>query len=227
MPSPGSAKLASIPVLALLRDSAELLTLPALVAVVIAAVVGGRVPRLLAAGAAAWVAIVAVMTVAGYAGNPRYLVAAAAVAAALAGIGATARFPRAGAAVLVAAVLAFTAGDLSDQVSELGSRADASAEFDGVLAAAGGKDALLRCSRIRTSNRARSLVAWRLDLPMRDLDAAPVRPAVVIRSKWFYGLGLEPPRDPGYQTLTTTPYWQIVAACGRAPQVEPSVSLSR
>ena len=32
-------------------------------------------------------AIVALMTTAGYAGNPRYLVAAAAVAAALAGVG--------------------------------------------------------------------------------------------------------------------------------------------
>jgi hypothetical protein len=123
-----------------------------------------------------------------------------------------------GAAILVAAVLATTAGTLSDQSSEVSSRADAAGEFAGVLAAAGGRDALLRCSRIRTSNRARSFIAWHLDLPMRDLDASPVRPAVVIRAKWFYGQGLEPPLDPGYRIRATAPYWQIAAACGPAPQ---------
>ncbi len=110
----------------------------------------------------------------------------------------TCRRPRfaaaAGALVLVAAVLAVTAGDLRTQVRELDSRAAASSAFAGALAQAGGEEALERCSRIRTSTRARSLVAWRLDLPLRDLDARPVRPAVVIRAKWFYGQGLEPPR---------------------------------
>jgi hypothetical protein len=175
------------------------------------------------------------MTTAGYAGNPRYLVAAAAVGAALAGAGAVraaslalrqvtgsaSRVPGdvIGAVVLVAAVLAVTAGDLRTQSRELSSRAAAAGAFDGVVARAGGRDALVRCSRIRTSSRARSLVAWRLDLPLRDLDAHPERPAVVIRAKWFYGQGLEPPRDPGYRTVVTTPYWQIVAACGPAPQL--------
>jgi hypothetical protein len=44
----------------------------------------------------------------------------------------------------------------------------------------------------------------------------------VIRAKWFYGDGLEPPLASGYRALVTTPYWQIVAACGRAPQVDPA-----
>ena len=38
---------------------------------------------------------------------------------------------------------------------------------------------------------------------MRDLDATPIKPAVVIRTKWFYGQGLEPPLEPGYETLVT------------------------
>jgi hypothetical protein len=228
IPSPGSARLASIPVLALLGDTATLFTIPALAAALVAAWLGGHTARLLAAGAAAWVAIVAVMTVAGYAGNPRYLVAAAALGAALAGVGAvraaTAIADRRlaapiGATVLVAAVLALTLGNLRDQSSELASRAEAAGAFAGALTAAGGRDALVRCSRIRTSSRARSLVAWRLDLPLRDLDARPERPAVVIRAKWFYGQGLEPPAAAGYRTLVTTPYWQIVAACGPAPQL--------
>jgi hypothetical protein len=124
-----------------------------------------------------------------------------------------------GALALVAAVLAVTAGDLRVQSRELSSRAAAAGAFDGILARAGGRDALTRCSRIRTSTRARSLIAWRLDLPLRDLDARPSRPAVVIRAKWFYGQGLEPARDPGYRTLVSSPYWQIVAACGPASQL--------
>ena len=71
--------------LALLWDTATLFTIPAVIAAAFAA---GRDARWIAAGAAAWVAIVAIMTVAGYAGNPRYLVAAAALGAVLAGVGA-------------------------------------------------------------------------------------------------------------------------------------------
>ena len=77
----------TIPALAVLGDTATICTLPA-VAAVLAAVLGGPLARRIFAAAAAWVVIVAVMTVAGYAGNPRYLVAAAALGAALAGAGA-------------------------------------------------------------------------------------------------------------------------------------------
>ena len=175
---------------------------------------GGRTRGWLAAGAAAWVAIVAVMTIAGYAGNPRYLVAAAAARRRARRRGSGPRRERAGRAraprarplaarsgppSLVAAVLAITAGDLRDQFRSSLARAEAAAASTACSPQPGGADALLRCSRIRTSIRARSLVAWRLDLPLRDLDARPVRPAVVIRAKWFYGHGLEPPRQPGYR----------------------------
>ena len=211
-----SAKNASIPALAVLVDMAEVLTIPALIAAVIAVVAGGPLGRRVAVAAAAWVVVVAAMTLAGYAGNPRYLVAAAALGAALAGAGAVRAAGAAGAAILVAAVLATTFGTLRDQASDVADRADSAAAFDGVVAAAGGREALVRCSRIRTSSSARTLVAWRLDLPLRDLDATPFRPAVVIRARWFYGGDLEPPRTPGYRTLATTPDWQIVAACGPA-----------
>ena len=211
---------------------------------------GGPLTRRIFIAAAAWVVLVAVMTAAGYAGNPRYLVAAAALGAALAGAGAVLLATRAaarltgrdganagdddapdaraaasrgpawaaplGALVLVVAVLLTTGGTLRDQWTELGARAAAADAFDPVIEQAGGRDALVACSRIRTSARARSLVAWRLDLPMRDLDATPEPPAVIIRSKWFYGQGLEPASQPGFEPLVTTPRWQIVTACGPA-----------
>ena len=211
--SPESAKNASIPALAVLADMADVLTLPALVAAVIAVVAGGPLARWIAAAAAGWIVVVAAMTLAGYAGNPRYLVAAAALGAALAGAGAVRAAGAVGAAILVVAVFATTVGTLRDQVSDLADRADSANAFDGVIAAAGGRDPLVRCARIRTSASARTLVAWRLDLPLREIDATPFRPAVVIRARWFYGAGLEPPRTPGYRTLATAPDWQVIAAC--------------
>ena len=226
VPSPGSAKLADIPVLALLWDTATLFTIPAVIAAAFAA---GRDARWIAAGAAAWVAIVAVMTVAGYAGNPRYLVAAAALGAALAGVGAV----RAATALRVRrARSAPPSSSPPSSPSPSATSATRSASstpaprpptaFDGVLAKAGGKDALLDCSRIRTSNRARSLVAFKLDLPMRDLDATPDQ----ARGRDPREVVLRPgPRaaasTPATARSSTEPFWQIVAACGRAPQVEP------
>lgn len=258
VPSPGSAKLADAPFFAVLGDTATICTLPAVLAALLAAALGGPLARRIFAAAAAWVLLVAVMTVAGYAGNPRYLVAAAALGAALAGAGAVRLATRAaeamtarrardegepgapvaaggspgatawaaplGAVALVALILVVTGGTLRDQWTELGARAEAADAFDPLIARAGGRDALVECSRIRTSARARSLVAWRLDLPMRDLDATPERPAVIIRSKWFYGEGLEPPSAPGYRPLATAERWQIVADCGPAPQLDVSSS---
>ncbi len=134
---------------------------------------------------------------------------------------ATAIAPRAapiGAAVLVVAVLVATSGTLRSQWREVSARAASAAAFDGVIARAGGKAALARCARFRTSPSARSLVAWRLDLPMRDLDARAAPPAVAIQANWFYGRGFEPAVDSRFRSLIKTPYWAIATACGPAPQ---------
>jgi hypothetical protein len=86
--SPQSAVNADVPALEVLLDFADLLTLPVALAAVVGAVVGGRTARRLAVAMLAWVFIVAAMAQAGYAGNPRYNVAAAAVGCVLAGVGA-------------------------------------------------------------------------------------------------------------------------------------------
>jgi hypothetical protein len=260
-PSPGSAGLESVPALALLKDTVDMMTWPALVAAALAtilgaravtrgpvaardsgdpasarglitrffagrpgdpAVAGGRIIRFLAAGALTWVAIVAVMTQAGYAGNPRYLVAAAAVGCALAGVGAVspARAARGGAplgaAVLLAAVLAASVGTLEDQFDQLRVRPRAADSFDGVIAAAGGRDALLRCGPLRSGIGSRSFVAWKLDIPMSGLGGRPSAPGIVIRSRSFYGNALEPPLKPGHHVLAQDFHWQVVSlGCAR------------
>jgi hypothetical protein len=222
-PSPGSAALASVPALALLKDTVDMLTWPALAAAALAVIMGdraapgyGRTIRVLAAGALAWVAIVAVMTQAGYAGNPRYLVAAAAIGCALAGVGAVslARAARGGAplgaAVLLAAVLAASIGTLDDQREQLSLRPRAADSFDRVIAAAGGRDALLRCGPLRSGTGSRSYVAWKLDVPIRGLGGRPRGPGVVIRSRSWYGGALEPALKPGHRVLAQDFHWQVV-----------------
>jgi hypothetical protein len=171
------------PGLSVLGDAAAFLTVPALLAAVAAVLLpGAGAPRVLAAGAAAWVALVAVMAQAGYAGNPRYLAAAAAVGCALAGAGAV-RLGRAmrlggaaGATVLVAAVALVTAGELRRQADEVGVRASRRAELPVLIAAAGGPGALTHCARVRTAQDMRPLVAWELGVPMAAIDLAPLEP---------------------------------------------------
>jgi hypothetical protein len=208
-----------VPALALVKDTIDMVTWPALAAAAFATVMAARATRAiraLAAGAVAWVLIVAVMTQAGYAGNPRYLVAAAAVACALAGVGAVglARAARGGgplgAAVLVAAVVAASAGTLGDQLDQLSLRPRAADSFEGVIAAAGGRDALLRCGPLRSGVGSRSFVAWKLDVPMRGLGGRPAAPGVVIRSRSFYGTALEPAMKP-QRVLAQDFHWQVVS----------------
>ena len=134
-----------------------------------------------------WVALVAVMTQAGYAGNPRYNVAAAAVGCVLAGVGvaAVARLPAdqrrracwSLAAALAAAVLAFTAGDLADQVDELGERADRRTELDALVDARAAPQRS-RVRPARTNQPMKAMLAWRLDVR----DGAPRRPAAAARA---------------------------------------------
>ena len=152
-PTTGSAQLARIPALAVLGDAAELLTLPALVAAAVAVATGGRSARPLAAGAAVWVVIVAVMTQAGYAGNPRYLVAAAAVGCVLAGVGAAAlaRTRWAAVSILVALVAVVTVTGIRGRLAEVEGRATLRHGLDTLVAQAGGPEALRACGTPRTS----------------------------------------------------------------------------
>ncbi len=85
--SVGSAALSDHPALTVLADAVRQLTVPAALAALAGVVLGPAAARWLGLGALAWVVEVAVMTALGYAGNPRYLDAAAAVGCALAGVG--------------------------------------------------------------------------------------------------------------------------------------------
>jgi hypothetical protein len=215
-PSIGSAALEDVPGLAVLADAVALLTVPATLAAVAGTISGGRLARSLAAAALAWIAIVAVMAQAGYAGNPRYLVAAMAFGCVLAGA-AVAVVPRhtgVVAAVLVAAVLAITADDLSDQVSDVGARADRREALPAMVAEAGGRDAIVDCAPVRTAPDVRPLVAWELDISMKGIDRPPEPPVALIRWRPHSGGPVEPAVPPGdFTLLGRAPYWEALGAC--------------
>ena len=116
-----------------------------------------------------------------------------------------------GAAILIAAVLAASLGTLDDQRSQLSQRPRAADSFDRVIAAAGGREALLRCGTLRSGTGSRSWVAWKLDVPMRGLGGRPRAPGIVIRSRSWYGSALEPALKPGHRVLAQDFHWQVVS----------------
>jgi len=147
-----------------------------------------RAPRtaVLAAGALAWIAIVAVMAVAGFAGLPRFMAPAAAVAGILGGVGlarllalAGGRGPqrRALPAVALAAVVASLALQLPPRGEQLREAARATARIGhshdrlrALARADGGRPALLRCGRLSTSDvLVRTALSWQLDVPLADV----------------------------------------------------------
>ncbi len=207
-PSAGSAALADVPFLAVLGDAVELLTIPAALALLLALATTAREDRRareLAGAALAYVGLVAAMTQLGYAGNPRYLVPAAAVGAALAGAGA-ARLTRPAAAVLVLAVALLEAGELRDRTREVGVRAETRAGLARLPRPA--------CPTVRTSVAQRSAVAWELDLPLSGgLDRPPRPPAAVLRAQPYAGGAPEPPTGPPFRVAARAPRWTLAVAC--------------
>jgi hypothetical protein len=117
-------------------------------AVLLAALLTPR--RTWAAAGFAWVALVAVMAQAGFAGNPRYLIPGLAALALAAATAARGRAWAVGA--LLAGTLAWTAGDLSDRVADLGRRDRIRASLE----AAGERDCLVRTGPDQRSAVARA-----------------------------------------------------------------------
>lgn len=212
-PSTGSAGLADFPFGAVLVDSVELLTVPAAIAVVIALYRSrSRAALGLAVAAGAYVLIVAVMTQAGYAGNPRYLVPAVALATALAASGA-ARLGAVACIVLVLSIAALGLGGLRDQTRAVGERADTRQGLGKLVSRRDARAAIDACPRVRTSTPQRSAVAWTLDRGLADLNRPPQAPAAVLRARPFGGGRLEPAVGAPFAAVAASPGWELATAC--------------
>jgi hypothetical protein len=173
------------------------------------------------------VALVTIMTQAGYAGNPRYNVVAAALGCVLAGVGVVALARRRGwawiaAAALAAGVLAFTAGDLSDQVDELRERAARRTQLDALVRAVGGSGAIDACAPARTNQPMKAMLAWRLDLGMERLADAPRAPAAIFSAPpGFRGEPRQPPVPRGFEPVAGNGDWALAVACAGGRELRP------
>jgi hypothetical protein len=221
-----SAGNADFPALAVLEDAVEMFTIPVVIAAAVALVWPRRPVRAvaspvawLAAAAVAWVVLVAVATQAGYAGNPRYLVPAAALAVVVAGVG-VARLrwiPVLGPVVLLGAIAAIQTGDLRDQTDRLGERARTRDELAQVIERAGGADRLRACAPVRTVASMRAPVAWQLDVPMSDIGGSPRSAAVLFRVRPSGDDALQPNLPPAdrarFRRAAREPRWELWTAC--------------
>ncbi|HVF77887.1 MAG TPA: hypothetical protein VNA28_06280 [Solirubrobacteraceae bacterium] len=145
-----------------------------------------RRARVLGAGALVLVAIVAAMTVAGFAGLPRFMAPAAAIIAVLGGAGLASMLAQRRATWVVALVvpaLAVTALTLPARVVDVPYDWRIAARIDGEhdrlrdVASSIGRERLLACGRLATSDvLARTALAWKLDVALSQVVSFGTRP---------------------------------------------------
>lgn len=144
-----------------------------------------RAARVLAAGALAWIAIVVAMTLLGFAGLPRFMAPAAAIVCVLggAGLATLAARPRAIQLALVVPLLAVTLLGLRGRINEVphawrsAARITESHDRLRVVVGAVGRDRLLHCGRLATSDAlVRTALAWSLGLPLAEVVSFGGRP---------------------------------------------------
>jgi hypothetical protein len=149
------------------------------------AALGDRRARVLAAAAVGWIAIVAAMTLSGFAGLPRFMAPAAALVAVLGGAGLAVLLarPRAWSVALAVPALVVTLAALPGRVAEVphawSSAARISDSHDRLreLANRVGRKRLLACGRLATSDvLVRTALAWELRVPLSHVVSFGRRP---------------------------------------------------
>jgi hypothetical protein len=192
-----------------------------------------RVTLALAAGAAAWLVLVAVMTELGYAGNSRYLAAPIALACVVGGVGLAwlvhaalrplaqrgrpARFALAAALAVVLVGLSIPAADeLAGDAREVATEARLDAALPAALARVGGRERALACGRPYATALQVPIVAWHLGVPTNRVGIDPRAPGVLFRGP----PRLQPPDAPapapnagGLRPLARVDGWTVSASC--------------
>jgi len=226
VPNPGQPALADFPVLASLREALALPLWPLWAGAIAAAMALPAARPALAAGLA-WIALVAVMAQAGFSGEPRYALPGAALVAIAGAAGLVAliqRFSAGGRAArdlvapaLVAAALVVAAApklaDLPDLRSSQAYQRGLAADLTSVIAAAGGREALLACGRPYVGELRGPLLAYHLDVEKRRVGFVPAPPGAVFRSKLNAGDDTEPASGPQFAPRARAGRWEVRAAC--------------
>ena len=207
VPNPGQPALAAVPALEVLKRFV-LMTPPV---VTVGLVLAIRRPVALAA--VAWVALVALMSQAGFAGEERYLLPAAAAACVAAGVAwASARGVR---LVLLAALalapLPLVAAEAADLRRDLADDAALRSGLEAAIADAGGAERL-RCGALAAGRYRFPLVAWHLDVPISAVGfTLGGREGTVLRSRLRRGEPLVP--APHGELAGRGGPWEIRSTC--------------
>ena len=190
IPNPGQPATAAVPALATLGAAAGVLFLP----LALAAAGGRGATALLALAGAGWIALVALMSQAGFSGEPRYLLPGAAllaVSGAAAVLRARRLLPLALAAV--AAMGAVRIADVADLGPRLHYQHELAADLERAIAAAGGRDAVLACGRPAVGRYRGTLLAYHLDVSKRAVRADGRPGAITFRSRLTERAAPSPP----------------------------------
>ncbi len=238
-PNPDSPAFADNPALEVVDNAIGMIPWAAVAGVVavLVLVAARRAPRgrgALAAGlaaiAATWIVLVALMTSNGFSGNSRYLMPPAALLIVLGAaglvwaVGAVWRGRPRGTAVLavaaVAAIVAFAAqdaDDVPDQLRGVEYQAELADGLGRVVEKAGGAARLRGCGRAYTNPFLVPQVAWHLDVHAQqvDLDPDEERPAVVFHVKHVQSARGRAPAwaKRGRTELAREGTWIVTADC--------------
>lgn len=237
-PNPNSPAFADSPTLAILGDAVEMLPIYVILGLVAAIVValaravpvGRGAPALgLAAFAAGWIALVAAMTEAGYAGNQRYLVAPAALLCVLGGVGiswaAGALAVRAGAhgrtvvaaigGATIALIVTGAASGLPDTLRGIGYQVKIADQLEAAIEAGGGEERLKACGHLYTNAYTVPLVAWTMGVHTNDVGFRPAYPAAILRVAHVRDQRPRPlpVRLPNGRVVARSGQWTIALAC--------------
>jgi hypothetical protein len=219
IPNPGQPATADLPALEALSGAASVVLLPS----ALLALASRRVAALPAVAGLAWIALVALMSQAGFSGEPRYLVPGAALLA-VSGAAGAARLAAAGrvaagaplAAAAAAAVFTLVALPRAGDVAGLGPRLAhqhaLARDLERAIAGAGGRDRLLACGRPAVGRYRGTLLAWHLDVPKRVVRADGRPGNVTFRSRLTRGGPASPP--PRGAVVARAGTWELSAACG-------------
>jgi hypothetical protein len=212
-PLPNSPAFADHPWIEVLHRAVEVVMVPVLVLAVVALATRRRAVLWLGAATLLLVAIVALMTEAGFSGNLRYLELPAALVCVMAGAG-FALLARRGAlvaALLVVVAVAFaisparTAGGDLDRARAEGQLYET---LPDALALAGGRGRVMSCGPIYTGMFEVPPLVWRLRNRLEQVTIFPRPPGIVIASR-----GVKAARDPRFPPVGRTERWVVRRRC--------------
>jgi MFS family permease len=194
--------------------------------------------------ALAWILLIAVMTQAGFSGNPRYIILGTSVLAVIGGVGfgrvvqlvggAVGRVnPTAAVAAGVAAVLLLAVATSHwalprirnfDQVDHaLRFQAELRFDLEDALARAGGAKAFAACGHAATGKFQVPMLAWHLHEHSLEIGLGPAPRGVVSRSRSTGRAPFAPPLPypPGYRQVAHVRTTTLYSTCPAAPGATP------